>query len=87
MIIWLTTPIVGDLFLSSKDEYATWTGGKPKPDWMGFNLSAPASMCSPNQIYPMYTMSQVKGYNLRIKGLETKLTQKDADFLDFTILV
>ena len=54
---------------------------------MGLDLSAPVSMCSPNQICLMYTMSQVKGYNLRIKGLKTKLTLKDSDFLDFTILV
>ena len=78
---------MGGLFLSSKDEYATWTGGKPKPDWMGLDSSAPASMCSPNQIRPMYVTLQVKGYNLRIEGLKTKLTQKDGDFLDFTVLI
>ena len=82
-----TTPIMGGLFLSSKDEYAAWTGGKPKPDWTGLDSSAPVSMCSPNQIRPMYATSQVKGYNLRIQGLETKLTQKDGDFLDFTVLI
>ena len=82
-----TTPIMGGLFLSSKDEYAAWTGGKPKPDWTGLDSSAPASMCSPNQIRPMYATSQVKGYNLRIEGLETKLTLKDSDFLDFITLV
>ena len=78
---------MGGLFLSSKDEYAMWTGGKPKPDWMGLNMSAPTSMCSLNQICPMYATLQVKGYNLWIEGLETKLTLKDSDFLDFTILV
>ena len=82
-----TTPIMGGLFLSSKDEYAAWTGGKPKSDWTGLDSSAPVSMCSPNQIRPMYATSQVKGYNLRIEGLETKLTLKDSDFLDFTTLV
>ena len=86
-IIWLTTPIMGGLFLSSKDEYAAWTGGKPKPDWMGLNMSAPMSMCSLNQICSMYNTLQVKGYNIRIEGLETKLTLKDSNFLDFTILV
>ena len=84
-IVWPTTPIMGGLFLSSKDEYATWTGGKPKPDWTGLDSSAPVSMCSPNQIRSMYVTLQVKGYNLRIEGLETKLTQKDGDFLNFTI--
>ena len=50
-IIQPTTPIMGGLFLSSKDEYAAWTGGKPKPDWMGLDTSAPMSMCSLNQIH------------------------------------
>ena len=53
-IVQLTTPIMGGLFLSSKDEYAAWTGGKPKSDWMGLDTSAPMSMCSPNQICPTY---------------------------------
>ena len=58
---------MGGLFLFSKDEYAAWTGGKLKPDWTGLDTSAPMSMCSPEQIDPMYATLQVKGYNLQIK--------------------
>ena len=86
-IVQLTTPLMGGLFLSLKDEYAAWTGGKPNCDLMGLDPSAPMSMHSPNRICPMYTISQVKGYNLQIEGLETKLAPKDSNFLDFTILV
>jgi hypothetical protein len=31
------TPIMGGVIQSSKDEYAAWTGGKPKADWSGLD--------------------------------------------------
>jgi hypothetical protein len=67
---------MGDLVQSSKDEWNAWTGGKPKPSWVGLEDST-ATFESPNQLRSTHPSSAQKGYNYRKKGLETKFSKKD----------
>jgi hypothetical protein len=71
-----TVPTMGDLVQSSKDEWNAWTGGKPKPSWVGLEDST-ATFESPNQLRSTHPSSAQKGYNYRKKGLETKFSKKD----------
>jgi hypothetical protein len=71
-----TVPTMGDLVQSSKDEWNAWTGGKPKPSWVGLEDST-ATYESPNQLHSTYPSSAQKGYNYHKKGLETKFSKKD----------
>jgi hypothetical protein len=73
---------MGDLTQLSKDEWAAWTGGKPKSDWTGLDTSAPSEFTTPNQLRPVYASSAQKGYNFRKSGLEDKFDKTD-DLLVF----
>jgi hypothetical protein len=76
MTIKPTVPNMGELVQASKDEWNAWTGGKPKPSWVGLEDSA-ATYESPNQLRSTYASSAQKGYNYRKKGLTTKFSKKD----------
>jgi hypothetical protein len=69
-------PTMGNLVQASKDEWNAWTGGKPKPSWVGLEDST-ATYESPNQLRSTYPSSAQKGYNYRKKGLVTKFSKKD----------
>ena len=66
---------MGDLTQVSDTAWDAWTGGKPKPSWVGLdNLNG---LDSPNQLCPIYASSAQKGYNYRKKGLDIKFSRKD----------
>jgi hypothetical protein len=69
-------PTMGNLVQASRDEWNAWTGGKPKPSWVGLEDST-ATYESPNQLRSTHPSSAQKGYNYRKKGLETKFGKKD----------
>jgi hypothetical protein len=68
-------PTMGDLTQVSDTAWDAWTGGRPKPSWVGLdNLNG---LDSPNQLRPIYASSAQKGYNYRKKGLDIKFNRKD----------
>ena len=79
-----TTPIMGGLVQSSKDEFATWTGGKPLADWSGLHPSSSTKLRVPTQARPTSVSSSAKAYGYRTAGFETKFFAKDKDFMSFS---
>jgi hypothetical protein len=71
---------MGGVIQSSKDEYAAWTGGKPKADWSGLDPTGVTVMRVPTQVRPTYVSSSCKAYLHRVTGLVTKLAVSGADF-------
>ena len=55
-----------------KDDYMPWTGGKPKMDWTGLDVTR--SMISALQYRPVGS-SSIKGYTSRTRGLRTKFNK------------
>ena len=82
-IIHLRPPIMGGIIQSAKDEFAVWTGGKPKADWSGLDPTGVTVMCVLTQIWPMYMSSSCKAYLHRVTGLVIKLALSGADFCLF----
>ena len=61
-IIHLRTPIMGGIIQSLKDEYAAWTGGKPKANWSGLDPTGVTVMRVLTQVQPTYMSSSCKAY-------------------------
>ena len=71
------TPKMGGIVRLTKDEWAAWTGGKPKYKWKGLDDAANTEHTSPNQLRPTYASSAQKGYNYRRDGMTTKFKKGD----------
>jgi len=56
------------------NKLVAWTGGEPDASWTAFNAPIPSHR-SPNQLR---TTNDVKGYNLRKKGLDIKFNRTDS---------
>jgi len=80
-----TTPKFGGLEEVGTDSWAAWTGGKPKADWSGLEVTKPKSL-TPHQYRSTSIINQAKGLEYRIKGLETKFTG-DSDLQLFQMQV
>ena len=65
-------PIIGDVIPLSKDNWASWTEGKPQVDWSALDTSADKEHTFPNQLHPRYASASQKGYNYHKTGLEEK---------------
>ena len=79
-----TTPIMGGLVQSSKDEFAAWMGGKPLVDWSGLHPSSSTKLHVPTQAHPTSVSLSAKAYGYHTTGFETKFFTKDKDFMSFS---
>jgi hypothetical protein len=68
---------MGGLVQTTKDEWSSWTGGKPKADWTGLDPSAAQTHQSPNQLRSLYVKTSQDSYNFRTTGLTIKFSEKD----------
>jgi hypothetical protein len=50
-------PTMGNLIKACRDKWNAWTGGKPKPSWVGLKDSA-TTFKSPNQLRSTYPSSE-----------------------------
>lgn len=75
-------PTMGNVTQLSTDEWATWTGDKPKSDWSGLDTKAGTKVKSSNQLRLVHAGSQVKGCNHCKRGVEIKFKKTD-DIIGF----
>ena len=74
-------PKYGDIAIVGADNWAPWTGGKPRADWSELEEPAPRTIVA-TQYRPTSVSSQTKSLKYRIEGLETKFT-RDGDLQTF----
>ena len=74
-------PKRGGLMQVGTDQWAPWTGGKPKVDWSGLEVPNPSSI-EPNQYRSVSIGAAAKGQYYRTQGLTTKFS-RTKDLMDF----
>ena len=66
-------PKFGNIAQVGLDDYAAWTGGKPKADWSGLEDPDPA-MINVAQYRPSSVGREAKSRYYRVQGMENKFT-------------
>ena len=74
-------PNMGGLTQVGKEDWAPWTGGKPKADWTGLEEPDPTYI-DPSQYRPVSAGSAQKSKKYRVEALKEKLS-KGGNLLDF----